>query len=178
MSTYRSMQVHVSDGTLQGVSFVIPFLDVTHLHYYVDATEITSTSGHLGVFVQSVTPYGVVLTAAVPAGSVFKVLRQTPRVQVPHTFSTGAALFNSATTDQNNQYLLYVVQEGYEQVGLGPFPAANLPLRGDEVLTVTQGGVTSSTTVSDLLGALEDPDLGLLAGLASWDSAEFINALP
>ena len=175
---YTSMQVFVSDGTLQSVSFGISFLSVEHLHYYVNETEITPTSGELGVFVDGVDEYGVTLTAPVPAGAIFKVLRKTPRDKVPHVFATGAALFTALTTDANNEYLLYIVQETFEQTAQGPFEGVSIPLDGTEIVTVVQGGVTRSCSVTDLLSSLENPDTGLLAGLATWDAAAYINSLP
>lgn len=150
MTTYLSLQVHTSDGTLQSAAFVIPFLDVAHLHYYIDDNEITTNTAYLGVKVSSVTSSQVNLTAQVPTGSTLKVQRETPRTAIPHVFTTGAALFSAQTVDNNNKYMLYVVQEAYEQSGQGPFPARD-ELTGEELITVQFGGAPYQVRLTDLL---------------------------
>lgn len=150
MTTYLSLQVHTSDGTLQSAAFVIPFLDVAHLHYYIDDNEITTSTAYLGVHVASVTSSQVNLTAPVPAGSVLKVQRETPRTAIPHVYSTGAALFSAQTVDSNNKYMLYVAQEAYEQSGQGPFPARD-ELTGEELITVQFGGAPYQVRLANLL---------------------------
>lgn len=149
----KSIQTHVSDGTLQSVQFSIAFLNTNHLHFYVDDVEITTSTTSQGVAVDGVDEYGVTLTAAVPSGAVFKVQRQTPRDNVPHVFATGAALFTALTTDANNEYLLYVVQETYEQSGQGPFPEIN-ELIGTEYVTVEVGGTRKQITVQNFLASV------------------------
>lgn len=152
---FLSQQEHVSDGTLQSVSFSIAFLDKAHLHFYIGNDEVTSTVPVAGVLVQEVTNYTVTLTSPVPNGSVFSVRRITPRTSVPHKFNNGAALFNAANTDENNTYTLFIVQEVYEQSGNGPFPNITT-LDGTELLYVNVGGVRKQITVSNFLDQAPD----------------------
>lgn len=175
--SFLSKQEHVSDGTLDSVLLTIPFLDKEHLLFYIGGAQIDFVTAVGGVRVNTVTNTQVTLSGPVPNGTVFRVLRQTPRVTVTHLFNNGAALFNAVNTDENNTALLYIVQEAYEQSSIEDYPDASQPLTGEEFLVIQQAGVGCRTTLNDLVSSLTSDNNALLVGLSTADLAAYFNSL-
>lgn len=111
-----SYQEVTSDGTLNSVLIGIEYLDVSHLHFFVDKVGVT-TAG----YTCTVSNGMVHISPAVPANSVFSIIRFTPSEAIKH-FYQGLAEFSNKSLDENFKQLLLLTQEASDRPGVAQIP--------------------------------------------------------
>ena len=114
MTTEYSIQKMVSDGTLSTIALGIQYLQRNDVYLRIAGVETPqsgATSGYTWSFLDNNT---IRVLPIVPTGVEVVVYRRTDLDEMYNIYSQNAQ-FDESTIDENNQQLLYIAQEYFEQ---------------------------------------------------------------
>lgn len=114
MTTEYSIQKMVSDGTLSTIALGIQYLQRNDIYVRIAGVETPhsgATSGYTWSFLDNNT---IRVLPIVPTGVEVVVYRRTDLDEMYNIYSQNAQ-FDESTIDENNQQLLYIAQEYFEQ---------------------------------------------------------------
>ena len=109
-----SIQKMVSDGTLSTIALGVQYLQRNDIYMRIDGVETPQSgapSGYTWSFLDNNT---IRVLPVVPAGVEVVVYRRTDLDAMYNIYSQNAQ-FDESTIDENNQQLLYIAQEYFEQ---------------------------------------------------------------
>lgn len=112
MSTHNSYQEVVADGSLLTIPISFPYIDASNVYLRIAGVPVARTGD--AVYSWTITNNSVVVTPAVPAGTIIQVYRRTSTEGVLNVYSNNAS-FTEASMDENFTQLLYLSQEYTEQ---------------------------------------------------------------
>lgn len=114
MTTEYSVQKMVSDGTLSTIALGIQYLQRNDIYVRIAGVETPQSGAHSGYTWSFINNTALKILPVVPNGVEVVVYRRTD-VDAMYNIYSQNAQFDEATIDENNQQLLYIAQEYFEQ---------------------------------------------------------------
>lgn len=114
MAVQYSVQKMVSDGTLSTIALGIQYLQRNDIYMRIAGEETPQVGAHSGYTWSFINNTTLKILPVVPNGVEVVVYRRTD-VDAMYNIYSQNAQFDEATIDENNQQLLYIAQEYFEQ---------------------------------------------------------------
>lgn len=114
MTAEYSIQKMVSDGTLSTIALGIQYLQRNDIYMRIAGEETPQSGAPSGYTWSFINNTALKILPVVPAGVEVVVYRRTDLDEMYNIYSQNAQ-FDESTIDENNQQLLYIAQEYFEQ---------------------------------------------------------------